>query len=185
MEPQRPRRLLQRTPGPADRSDFSLTTDQPDARGSGNRGVPRSLAVALVFAAVLIGLVMAPAVDAASNWVVHVGSTNSGEGKANVLPAAPASPAAACTSPASNKTIKVSWSAVTHATTYSVFQSTTSSTGTYTSIATGVTATSWTSGTTAGNYWFKVEALVGSNWTSPQSAATAENTITASSCAAN
>jgi hypothetical protein len=135
--------------------------------------------------AALSGLVMAPAVDAASNWVVHVASANSGEAKAAVLPAAPASPAAACTSPASNKTIKVTWTAVTHATTYSVYQSTTSATGTYTSVATGVTTTSWTSGTTAGNYWFKVAALIGTTWTSPESAATTENTISASSCAAN
>jgi hypothetical protein len=127
----------------------------------------------------------APAVDAASNWVVHVATTNSGEAHATVLPVAPASPVAACTSPATNRTIKVTWTAVTHATTYSVYQSTTSATGAYTLIASGVTTATWTSGTTTGNYWFEVAALIGTNWTGPKSAATTENTISSSSCAAN
>jgi hypothetical protein len=79
----------------------------------------------------------------------------------------------------STKTIKVSWTAVTHATTYTVYDSTTSATGTYNSIATGVTTTSWTSATLAAstNYWFEVTVSVGSNWTSVKSSATAESTI--------
>ena len=69
--------------------------------------------------------------------------------------------------------------AVTHATTYTVYDSTTSATGTYTSVASGVTTTSWTSGTlTAGtNYWFEVTVSVGSNWASAKSTATGESTI--------
>ncbi|MFZ0248701.1 MAG: hypothetical protein WAL61_02050, partial [Acidimicrobiales bacterium] len=51
---------------------------------------------------------------AATNWVVHVATTNSGHAQAQALPAAPVSPTSACTSPASTKTVKVSWTAVTH-----------------------------------------------------------------------
>ena len=62
---------------------------------------------------------------ATTNWVVHVATTNSGHAQAQALPAAPASPTSACTSPASAKTVKVSWTAVTHATSYAVYESTT------------------------------------------------------------
>jgi hypothetical protein len=60
-----------------------------------------------------------------------------------------------------------------------VYDSTTSATGAYSSVATGVTATSWTSGnlSVGTHYWFEVTALVGSNWTSAKSSATAESTI--------
>ncbi len=133
---------------------------------------------------VLSSLVIAPAVDAASNWVVHLTSVKGGEAQAQVLPAAPASPAAACVAPTTSKTIKVTWSAVTHATTYSVYESTTTVSGTYNLVASGVATTSWTSGTlTTGSYWFEVAALVGANWTSTKSVATAQRTISASACA--
>lgn len=71
---------------------------------------------------------------------------------------------------------------MTHATTYSVYESTTTATGTYTSVATGVTTTSWTSGTlTAGtNYWFEVLAVIGTNWAGTRSVATGESTIQSS-----
>jgi len=120
---------------------------------------------------------------AATNWLVHLASASKGEAAAQTLPAAPASPAASCSSPLSTMTIKVTWSAVTHATTYSVYDSTTSATGTYSLVASGVATTSWTSGTlTSGtNYWFKVVAVVGSNWSSSKSSATAESTINSSS----
>jgi cellulose 1,4-beta-cellobiosidase len=82
-----------------------------------------------------------------------------------------------------SKTIKVSWTAVTHATTYTVYDSTTSATGTYSSVAAGVATTSWTSGTLSSgtNYWFEVTASVGSNWTTAKSSATAESTINSTS----
>ncbi len=68
---------------------------------------------------------------------------------------------------------------MTHATTYSVYDTTTSATGTYSLVASGVTATSWTSGSLSNNtnYWFEVVANVGSNWASTKSAATGESTI--------
>ncbi len=151
-------------------------------RGDDHLRVGRPLSLVVVAVGALCLLSSAPAVEAASNWVVHVATTNSGEAHATVLPAAPTSVTAACAAPTTSKTIKVTWSAVTHATTYSVFEATTSATGTYTSVATGVTTTSWTSGTlTAGtNYWFEVTALIGTNWTSVKSAATGESTINSS-----
>ncbi len=105
-----------------------------------------ALLVVVLFGLALSLLATSGTAWAATNWVVHVATTNSGEAHAQALPAAPASPAAACTSPASTKTVKVSWSAVTHATAYAVYESTTTATGTYTLVMSGVTATSWTTG---------------------------------------
>jgi len=119
---------------------------------------------------------------ATANWAVHVATTNSGEAHAQALPAAPASATATCAAPTTSKTVTVTWSAVTHATAYAVYESTTTATGTYTVVASGVATTTWTSGTlTAGtHYWFEVLADVGTNWASVKSAATAERTINSS-----
>ena len=142
-----------------------------------------ALLVVVLFGCALSLLATSGTAWAATNWVVHVATTNSGEAHAQALPAAPASPTSACTSPASTKTVKVSWSAVTHATAYAVYESTTTATGTYTLATSGVTGTSWTTGVlAAGNYWFEVLADVGSNWASAKSTATAERTISSSAC---
>jgi hypothetical protein len=116
---------------------------------------------------------------AAGNWVVHAAAVTSGEAHAQALPSAPTGVSAACAAPTTSKTIKVSWSAVTHATTYSVYDSTTSATGTYSLVASGVATTSWTSGalTTGTNYWFEVTVVFGGNWVSVKSSATGESTI--------
>ena len=142
-----------------------------------------ALLVVVLFGFALSLLVTSGTAWAVTNWVVHVATTNSGEARAQALPAAPASPAAACTSPASSKTIKVSWTAVTHATAYAVYESTTSASGTYTLATSGVTGTSWTTAVLGtGNYWFEVLADIGSNWASAKSTATGESTINSSSC---
>jgi hypothetical protein len=99
------------------------------------------------------------------------------------MPAAPASPAATCTTPTSARTVKVSWTAVTHATTYAVWESTTTAGGTYTQVMSGVTTTSWTTGVLGtGHYFFEVVANVGTNWASAKSAATAQRTLTSTAC---
>ena len=68
------------------------------------------------------------------------------------------------------------------ASSYTIFKSATLA-GSYTSTATGVTGTSWTSGTLSnGNVYFKVEAFVGTLWVSAQSVATGESTISNSGC---
>jgi endoglucanase len=119
---------------------------------------------------------------AASNWLVHSAAVSAGEAHAQALPSAPAGVSASCAAPTTAKTIKVSWSAVTHATAYTVYDSTTSATGTYSLVASGVSATSWTSSalTSTTNYWFEVATNVGSNWTSAKSSATTESTINGS-----
>jgi hypothetical protein len=118
---------------------------------------------------------------AAGNWVVHAAAVTSGEAHAQALPSAPTGVSDSCAAPTTSKTIKVTWTAVTHATTYSVYDSTTTATGTYTLVASGVATTSWTSGTlVAGtHYWFEVTVTIGSNWTSSKSAATVQSTINA------
>jgi hypothetical protein len=141
--------------------------------------VSRSLGLVLVSVAGPFIFLSDPVAQAASNWVVHVGAGSKGESQASVLPAAPTGIAASCAAPTTAKTIKVTWNAVTHATTYSVYDSTTSAGGTYSLVASGVSTTSWTSGTlTSGtNYWFEVVGVVGSNWASVKSSASAESTI--------
>ncbi len=117
-----------------------------------------------------------------SNWLITLKSDGKGEAQAQGAPTAPTGVSAACTS-SSAKTVKVSWSAVTKASSYTIYDATTSATGTYTSIASGMTTTSYISGTlSAANYWFKVAAYTGTNWVSAKSTATAESTISSSGC---
>jgi hypothetical protein len=141
-----------------------------------------ALLVAVVIASALSLFVSSGTAWAAANWTVHTATVNSGEAKAQALPAAPTA-ASACTSPASAKTVKVSWAAIAHATAYAVYQSTTTATGTYTLQTSGATATSWTTAAlTTGDYWYEVVADIGSNWVSAKSAASAERIISSSAC---
>ena len=138
--------------------------------------------VVLLLSVALCSLTVTESAWATTNWLVHVASTNAGQAKATTLPAAPAGIGAACAAPTTSKTVTVSWNTVTHATTYSVYESTTSATGTYTLAASGITTTSWTSGTlTAGaHYWFEVVTTIGTNWTSAKSSASPESTMNSS-----
>lgn len=130
----------------------------------------------------LLLLLLVDCASAHATWAIGVGGTRAGEATAAAAPAVPTGVAAACTS-ANGATIKVTWSAVTHATTYTIWQSTTSATSGFSVTATGVTGTSWTSGTLAnGKYWFEVSARSGANWTSPNSTATAKRTISTNNC---
>jgi len=152
--------------------------DQSDeGRGREKHWVSRALVLLLVAGSCI--LLSDPVADAASNWVVHVAAGSKGESQASVLPVAPTGVTASCAAPTTSKTIKVTWSAVTHATTYSVYDSTTTAGGTYSLVASGVSGTSWTSGalTSGTNYWFEVVTIVGSNWAGPKSAASVESTI--------
>ena len=121
-----------------------------------------ALAVALT-----IGLFIAGTPASASTWTVTLHAGSSAEVKALASPSTPTGVTATCTA-STAKTVTVVWGAIIHATTYSIYDSTTSSTGTYSVLASGVTGTSWTSGTLAvGNYtWFEVAALIGTNWVS-------------------
>ena len=154
--------------------------DQSDeGRGREKHWLSRVLVLLLVAGTCI--LLIDPVADASSNWVVHVAAGSKGESQASVLPVAPTGIAASCAAPTTSKTIKVTWNAVTHATTYSVYNSTTTASGTYSLIASGVATTSWTSGalTSGTNYWFEVVAVVGTNWAGVKSSASAESTINA------
>jgi hypothetical protein len=99
----------------------------------------------------------------------------------SLTPPAPTGVTATCTS-SLGTTVSVSWTAVPQAGSYTVDQSTTSATTGYTTAATGVVGTSWTSPSlTTGEYWFEVNADKGSV-SSPNSAASAQRTILAVGC---
>jgi hypothetical protein len=140
-----------------------------------------ALLVVVGLAAVLSLLVTTGTAWAAANWTVNVAASSSGEAKAQALPVAPTA-TSACTAPASSKKVTVTWAAITHASGYGVYQSNTTATGTYT-LQTTVTTLTWTSAALAtGNYWYEVVANIGPNWASAKSAATAQRTISISTC---
>jgi hypothetical protein len=118
---------------------------------------------------------------ATANWTVGLRTGGSGEAHAQALPVAPTA-TSACATPTSGKKVTVSWTAITHATGYAIYQSTTTATGTYTLQAT-VTTTTWTSAALAtGSYWYEVVTDIGTNWASAKSTATAQRTISSSAC---
>jgi hypothetical protein len=140
----------------------------------------RRLALIGVVAAVF--LAAAGSTAWASTWAIVLRSGSAGESRAQAVPVAPTGITAACTS-STTRTVKVTWTAVAKATSYTVYDATTSATGTYTSVASGVTTASWTSGTlAAANYWFEVVAFTGTNWSGPKSTASPESTTTSSGC---
>jgi hypothetical protein len=117
-----------------------------------------------------------------SAWTVSVQSGSAGESGSAGLPSAPAGPGASCTSSIGN-TVTITWSLVTHASSYSVYQATNGASGPYTLSASGITAATWTSpGLALGNYWFEVAAVAGSHWQGPNSGATGETTILLVAC---
>jgi len=137
----------------------------------------------LVIGIVVVVLVTGRASASASTWFPGIAAASHGQGKGGGLPGAPAGVSATCVA-ANQQKVTISWTASAHATSYTVYRSTTSATGTYTVLAAGIATTSWTSGTlSAGNYWFKVVARAGTNWASAQSSATAKRIIASGSCA--
>ncbi|MGD0743333.1 MAG: hypothetical protein ABSA31_08640 [Acidimicrobiales bacterium] len=131
----------------------------------------------------LLGQVQ-PAEGVGTAWSVALRAGSGGEA-ASIAASPPSGVAAACVS-SGGKTISVSWTAPnTHVSSYTVYQatSTTGTPGTYSSVATGQTGLSWTTGTltTGRNYWYEVVSAYSSSWTSAKSAATGETTISSSS----
>jgi hypothetical protein len=112
----------------------------------------------------------------ASNWTVALRAGSSAGAQAQALPAAPTAVTSACTTPASSKQITVTWSSVSRATEFELWQSFNS--GSYSSVST-LTGTAWTSSTglAAGTYSYEVETQVGTNWVSGLSGPTATRTI--------
>lgn len=152
--------------------------DAATRRGAGE--ARRCFLTALATIVLILSSCLDQAATATTNWLVVLAAGSSGEAQAKALPAAPGAVTATCNAPTTSKVIKVTWSAVTNATNYAVYQatSTSSTPGTYSKVTT-VTTTSWTSGTlTAGtNYWYEVVTTIGTNWAGAQSAATGESTI--------
>lgn len=135
---------------------------------------------------------MAPAVPAvvllsagaaaASNWTLSALSGGTAEAAAQGPPAPPAGVSATCTSSTAT-TVAIGWTGVPHASSYTVYDSTTGLSGSYAAIAGPVTGTSYTTSTlAAGTYWFAVAAYIGS-WGSGQSAGSGPRVIAAAACA--
>jgi len=115
--------------------------------------------------------------DASTTWSVTLRSGSTAQALSQGLPAAPTGVAAACTGLLLSPKANVTWSAVTHATSYAVFQSSTSSTSGFSQVASGIVTTSWTSSALGtGTFWFRVVAYDGTNWAGPQSSSS--NSIT-------
>lgn len=135
--------------------------------------------VRLWLTALLVASLMSTASSAsASTWSISTAAAR-GKSLAAAGPVSP-SPSSAC---ATSTTAKVSWTAVSHAASYVVYQATSSS-GSFTLVAAAVTGTSWTSGTlpSGSTYYWKVTTKVSTNWVSGQSTATAGRAISSSTC---
>jgi hypothetical protein len=127
--------------------------------------------------AVTVALVLLPGIAAASSWTTPLRSASSGQSRARSLPSPPTGVIASCAAPSTSRTVTVTWTPVPNAGSYTVYQSKTSATTGYTTAATGVTGTAWTSGNlTAATYWFQVSALIGTKWVSAHSAASNQAT---------
>ena len=130
---------------------------------------------------VVTALLVSQTPASASNWVIALRAASTAEAQAQPAPPAPATVSASCLASNQQK-VAVTWSAVSHAATYTVYKATTLA-GSYTSTVTGLTTTTWTSGTlAAGNVYFKVAAYFGTKWLGTQSVATGESTIATNSC---
>jgi len=135
-------------------------------------GRNKALAFALTM---MIVLIWATPVSAATKWSVAVAASGSGEAHSSFL--APTGVTGTCVS-STAKDITVTWAALAHATTYTVYDSTTSSSTGFVVLASTVSGLTWTSGLLgAATYWFRITAHVG-NWTSANSASSAPRVIT-------
>ena len=127
-----------------------------------------------------VAAVAAPA-GAVTNWTVQLAASSSAQATAQAVPSPPASVTSTCSLVALQVT--VNWTAVAHAASYTVYQSTSGATGTYSVVASGVATTSWTSPILVlGTYYYEVTATVGSNWVTARSAASNGHTITLILC---
>jgi hypothetical protein len=138
---------------------------------------PRRGVAAVALLLLIVTTLAAPRAHA-STWIVTTANSASGLAKSIELQP-PDEVTATCTAPLTDRSITVTWNAVSDATSYVVYESTTSATGGFSAVATDLTATSWTSGTLKKEtYWYAVAVVVGSStWISPMSAATAARTI--------
>jgi hypothetical protein len=115
----------------------------------------------------------------ASSWTPGLAASSSSEAHGQPLPGAP-SATATCSGFIGN--IVINWTAISPVTSYSVYQSSTSASGPYSVIKSGLTTTTYTQTGLLGTYWFEVSATLGSNWAGPLSAPTQQRTITVFLC---
>lgn len=116
-------------------------------------------------------------VAGATNWLLAISGASHGQAHAQALPTSPSGLTPACGG-STGSTVNLTWTGVSHATSYTIYRSTTSATSGFASTASGVTGTSWTSGVLSNaTYWWRISALVGSNWLSAQSATSTTATM--------
>jgi fibronectin type 3 domain-containing protein len=140
----------------------------------GIRSRRRPLVEVLVLIVCLLG---GTRIASASNWLNHLAASSKGQAKAQTVPTAPTGLTASCPVP-TTAVIKLVWTAVTHATAYTVYQSTTSATSGFALVKAGLTTPTWTTATlSATTYWYKVTVIFGNNWASVQSTVTNQATI--------
>lgn len=139
----------------------------------------RSALIAITLATV--AAVAVPSAEAAPSWTVQLAANSKAQATAQAVPSPPGSVTSTCSLVALQVT--VTWTAVAHAASYTVYQSTTGANGTYSVVATGVATTSWTSPVLVlGTYFYEVTATIGSNWVTARSAASNGHTITLVLC---
>lgn len=118
------------------------------------------------------------AVALASNWTLGLHSLSSAESLSAAAPSAPTGVGSVC---AAAQTVTVTWNPVAFAQSYSIYQSTKSSSSGYVNVGSHVTTPSWTSEKLdrKTSYWFEVVAVLGSNWTSATSSYTGPRVFSA------
>jgi hypothetical protein len=142
---------------------------------------PRTAAVAILVVTLVVVVTAGSASASASTWAVALHAGSEGQARAQAGPLAPTGVSATCVSVSQQK-VTVTWGAITHASTYTVYDSTISSLGGFAVIASGVSGTTWTSATlSVGSYWFEVTAYVGSQWVSVISLSTSTRAISGTS----
>ena len=132
-----------------------------------------------VLLGVILGLtILGGPVWASTLWLALVNSGS--HSQALSLTPLPPTPSASCV--AGQKKITVSWGAIAHATTYSVYQSTTSASTGYT-LANTTATLSFTTGNLANHtYWYEVATTMSTHWISVNSSATASHVIGGGTC---
>ncbi|MBB3086733.1 hypothetical protein [Geodermatophilus sabuli] len=130
--------------------------------------------------AVVTAVMAAPAQPAGAAWSAGLADGSQAHAHAGSL-TAPTEVTASCVSP-TGSTIQLAWPAAAGATSYTVSQAT-SPNGTFTTIATGVTNTIWTSGarTDGFEYYYRVAAARW-NWSSAPSTTTAKRYVAQGNC---
>jgi hypothetical protein len=134
----------------------------------------------IALAAAVTAILLSGTAYAATTWTVRVDAGATGQAHAGTLAAPNVN--AICTGNGGNKTpVQLSWTAVAQATGYTISQAT-SYFGSYTTIATGISATSYSlTPQSPGIYYWKVTATL-SAWSSPDSQPVSRTTASNGNC---